>query len=88
MRRIALAIVATVLLAPNAFALSDAQRQTSAALRTSCSEDVQRLCPDVSPGGRRVLQCLKEHKSEVSPTCKASFEAIKQQREAAQQSAR
>jgi hypothetical protein len=41
-----------------------------AALRAACSDDAQRLCAGVSPGGGRILACLKEHKSELSDRCK------------------
>ncbi len=39
-------------------------------VRAACASDVQKLCPGVQPGGGRIMQCLGEHKSEVSETCK------------------
>jgi hypothetical protein len=39
-------------------------------LRAGCSEDVQKLCAGVQPGGGRVLACLKEHKEALSDKCK------------------
>jgi hypothetical protein len=41
-----------------------------AILRTGCTEDAQRLCAGVQPGGGRVLACLKEHKDALSDKCK------------------
>jgi hypothetical protein len=41
-----------------------------AILRTGCTEDYQRLCAGVQPGGGRVLACLKEHKDALSDKCK------------------
>jgi hypothetical protein len=41
-----------------------------AILRTGCTEDAQRLCAGVQPGGGRILACLKEHKDALSDKCK------------------
>ena len=38
-----------------------------------CDADVKKLCPDMPPGGGRLRTCLKEHESELSPTCKAQL---------------
>lgn len=35
-----------------------------------CKADAQKLCKDTKPGGGRVMACLKEHESELSPACK------------------
>ncbi len=35
-----------------------------------CMADAARLCPDVEPGGGAQIQCLKQHKEELSPACK------------------
>lgn len=42
-----------------------------------CADDVAKFCKDVKPGGGRLVQCLKEHESELSPTCKASHDQAK-----------
>ena len=39
----------------------------------ACQSDVQRLCKDVSPGGGRLAQCLKQHESELSSACKSEL---------------
>ena len=36
----------------------------------ACRADVQKLCKGVQPGGGRIVACLKQHESEVSPGCK------------------
>jgi hypothetical protein len=41
-----------------------------AILRAGCTEDAQRLCAGVQPGGGRILSCLKEHKDQLSDKCK------------------
>jgi len=49
--------------------------------RTACKGDFQRLCSNVSPGGGRVLQCLKEHESDLSSQCKEALVDAKAKRE-------
>jgi len=36
----------------------------------ACSEDIQKFCKDVQPGGGRIARCLKEHACDLSPACK------------------
>jgi hypothetical protein len=35
-----------------------------------CMADAAKLCPGIEPGGGAQLNCLKEHKDELSPACK------------------
>jgi hypothetical protein len=44
-------------------------------------QDVHTLCPDVQPGGGRILACLKSHAEQVSPDCKAAIKAARERRE-------
>lgn len=54
-----------------ATAVQSAQAQDQlAAIRAACTEDAQKLCAGVQPGGGRVLACLKEHKDSLSDRCK------------------
>ncbi|HSP99800.1 MAG TPA: cysteine rich repeat-containing protein [Candidatus Dormibacteraeota bacterium] len=39
----------------------------------ACAFDVQKLCSDVNPGGGRVIACLHEHESALSPGCKEAL---------------
>jgi Cysteine rich repeat len=39
----------------------------------ACQSDVQQFCRDINPGGGRLAQCLKQHESELSSTCKAEL---------------
>ncbi|HTR45674.1 MAG TPA: cysteine rich repeat-containing protein [Thermodesulfovibrionales bacterium] len=41
--------------------------------RKKCEPDVQKFCPDVKPGGGRIVACLKNHQSELSQECKDSL---------------
>ncbi len=43
--------------------------------QAACQDDVMRFCQDVKPGGGRIIRCLKEHESELSPDCKAKVES-------------
>ncbi|MFG1348808.1 cysteine rich repeat-containing protein [Xanthobacter autotrophicus] len=79
------AALATMLAVPLvAFGLSlglasGARAQTAeqlTALRTACEADVKKLCAGIQPGGGRLVQCLKEHKDEVTPPCQASLGAL------------
>lgn len=39
-------------------------------IREVCETDVKRMCPDIKPGGGRLLQCLHEHEADLSPVCR------------------
>jgi hypothetical protein len=41
-----------------------------AVLRAGCTNDAQKFCANVEPGGGRILQCLKDHKDSLSDQCK------------------
>ena len=36
----------------------------------ACKSDIDKFCKDVEPGGGRLVSCLKQHESELSPVCK------------------
>ena len=42
-----------------------------------CKSDVARLCPGISPGGDKLIGCLKEHENEISVGCAKALKAIK-----------
>ncbi|MBP6606684.1 MAG: hypothetical protein KA240_13440 [Nitrospira sp.] len=35
----------------------------------ACAEDVKTLCSGIKPGEGRIIQCLKAHRQEISPSC-------------------
>jgi hypothetical protein len=47
-------------------------------LRTACQTDVQKLCPNVQPGGGRIVDCLGQHKDYVSAQCKSAIMQARQ----------
>ena len=42
---------------------------TGARAEQPCRPDVQKLCSGVQPGGGRIVACLKQHESQLSPQC-------------------
>jgi hypothetical protein len=38
--------------------------------KQACSAEIRRFCPDVTPGGRRLIKCLSLHVEELSPQCR------------------
>jgi hypothetical protein len=54
-------------------AMSNAHADDAAAtaiLRSGCTQDAQRLCAGIQPGGGRMLACLRDHKDSLSDQCK------------------
>ncbi len=47
---------------------------------SDCRADLQKLCPNVQPGGGRLVACLKDNKDSVSDACKQRVQQIKQTR--------
>ena len=45
-------------------------KQNLQRMRIACDEDVKKLCPDIRPGGGRILQCLRGQESNLSPACR------------------
>jgi Cysteine rich repeat len=42
-----------------------------------CKADVARLCPGISPGGGKLIGCLKQHENDVSVGCAKALKAAK-----------
>jgi hypothetical protein len=43
--------------------------------REDCKDDVIRFCSNIKPGGGKIIHCLKEHETELTPQCKAKLQA-------------
>lgn len=39
----------------------------------ACRDDAKKLCARVKPGGGRIVECLKQHDSDLSPGCAAAL---------------
>jgi hypothetical protein len=40
-----------------------------------CKSDVELSCKGFRPGGQRIMSCLKEKVTELSPACSAAFKS-------------
>ena len=47
----------------------------TAAEREACQADFEKFCPNVQPGGGRVVECLSQHLDQLTPQCKTVVEA-------------
>lgn len=65
---LAFSFILPALVAPAA-----AQQPTQAEM-AACMADARKLCAGVEPGGGRILACLSQNKSQISPDCKAVVE--------------
>ena len=43
-----------------------------------CHTDAEKFCHEVKPGQGRIIRCMKEHKSELSPECRERIEEKKE----------
>ena len=46
-------------------------------LRAYCKPDIERLCPNVPPGGGRIKECLMQQKMQLSVGCAKALEELK-----------
>jgi hypothetical protein len=71
------ALIATlfVIMLPSARGFAaDGATNGQAGRNGPCKADVEKLCPNVVPGGGRIIACLKQNREKVSDSCKASLE--------------
>jgi len=43
------------------------------ALRDNCKQDIQKLCPNIKPGGGELLACVREKQDQLSQECSATL---------------
>jgi hypothetical protein len=48
------------------------------ALKTYCKADLERLCPNVEPGGGRIKACLMTNMNEVTVGCAKALKELKE----------
>jgi hypothetical protein len=48
-------------------------------LRAYCKPDIERLCPNVPPGGGRIKECLMQQKMELSVGCAEALQKLKKE---------
>jgi hypothetical protein len=42
-------------------------------MQGACKPDIQSLCGSVQPGGGRIRDCMREHRAQLSATCKVAI---------------
>ena len=45
-------------------------KQNLQRIQKACEEDVKKLCPEIRPGGGRIMQCLHGQESNLTPACR------------------
>ncbi len=45
----------------------------------ACVGDIQTFCQGIQPGGGRMVQCLVQHKQQLSPACKIHIAEVAEQ---------
>lgn len=67
-------------------AMKEKMKEAREKMQAACKADLEKHCKDVEPGEGRIGKCLKEHKDDLSDTCKAEMkekrEAMKAKRKA------
>jgi hypothetical protein len=66
--------------ARHARAQGAAQSAGRQALQAACGADYKRLCPNVLPGGGRIIACMRGHKEELSAACAAALKGAAESR--------
>ena len=76
-RKIALSLLVSA--AAPAFAQQPSQLDKELeALRAYCKPDIERLCPNVPPGGGKIKECLMQQKMSLSVGCAQALQKLKQ----------
>ena len=50
---------------------------TAITILRTCLDEQPSLCGDVPPGGGRVIECLAQNASQLSPRCRAAMAAVR-----------
>lgn len=66
-------VIAIALSGQDAFAKS--RLTDPAKIERECKSEVELLCKGVRPGGQRIMNCLKEKVTELSPACSAALKS-------------
>ena len=45
----------------------------SGLMQGACMNDIKSLCGSIQPGGGRVRDCMKDHRTQLSVACKAAI---------------
>ena len=53
-------------------------------LRSACKADISRVCPGISPGGGRIVECIRGKMDQLSQPCVAAISKAAGQRKPTQ----
>ncbi len=67
---------AALLIAGSAFA-QPADGGGGGAVRQACQPEIEKLCAGIQPGGGRIMQCIRQHRAEVSDTCRSAMRSAR-----------
>jgi Cysteine rich repeat len=73
-RQVAVASVLVVVLSSLA---GPTVRAQGGATLAHCKADAEKICPGVTPGGGKLIECLKQHTDDVSVGCAKALKAVK-----------
>jgi hypothetical protein len=74
----AVGLIGALLLAGSV--LADDVQPTKMDRLGACRAEVQKLCPNIQPGGGRIVACLRQNQASISSDCKAKLEAMAEKR--------
>ena len=58
---------------PGQFAFAKSRLTDPIKIARDCKSEVELFCKGVRPGGQRIVSCLGERTTELSPACLAAF---------------
>jgi hypothetical protein len=77
-------IVSTLFIAP-LLAIPAVASEGEPAAQKPCADELEKFCKDVRPGEGRILKCLQDHDSELSPVCRDKVKEVLKRVEEAKQ---
>ena len=60
---------------PGQFAFAKNPLTDPVKIARECKSDIELLCKGLRPGGQRIISCLKEKVTELSPACWGAFKS-------------
>jgi hypothetical protein len=69
-----------LLSSPQVFAQESQMDAELEALRAYCKADIERLCPNVQPGGGRIKECLLAQKEQMTVGCAEALQKLQKEK--------
>ena len=67
-------LLATIAVLGISYVAPAAAQSIPPAVEAACNADYKKLCGNVTPGGGRILACMKEKNSELSAGCRTALQ--------------